>query len=127
MNVGRMLFYDKVDGAIIVDTGEWANVARKKTVEEQIATYKYLSERNRETFDVTELEYGAYARDFAVCSSFRVNITTKKLEFSYPDPNKPGIEQPYQIPLTEQVEELQQAQQETNATLLEFMEASLLT
>lgn len=126
MNVGKMIFYDKVTGERIVDTGEWSNVNIKKTVDQQIATYTELSERNRDTFDVLELPYGAYSQDFAECNGYRVNVETKTLEFSYPDPNEPNVEQPYQAPLSEKVAQLEIAQSETNATLLEFIEASLL-
>lgn len=113
MNVGKMIFYDKITGEKIVDTGEWSNVNVKKTVDQQIATYKELSERNRDTFDVLELPYGAYSQDFAECTGYRVNVETKALEFSYPDPNEPNIEQPYQAPLSEKVKNLE-------ATILEM-------
>lgn len=103
MNVGRMLFYDIESGEVIVDTGTWLNVKKKKNVEEQIVTYKALSERNRESFDVIELEYGQYEQDFAKSIGYRVNPETKELEFSYPDPNEPEVEQPYQAPLSETI------------------------
>lgn len=108
-----MIFYDKVTGEKIVDTGEWSNVNIKKTVDQQITTYKELSERNRDTFDVLELDFGAYSQDFRECNGYRVKVETKTLEFSYPDPNSPGTEQPYQAPLSEQVKNLE-------ATILEM-------
>lgn len=115
MNVGKMIFYDNVTGNKIVDTGEWSNINIKKTVDQQIATYKELSERNRDTFDVLELPYGAYSQDFRECNGYRVNMETGELEFSYPDPNEPDVEQPYQAPLSEQVKTLE-------ATILEMTE-----
>lgn len=125
MNVGKMIFYDKVTGERIIDTGEWSNVNIKKTVDQQIATYTELSERNRDTFDVLELDFGAYSQDFAECNGYRVNVETKTLEFSYPDPNEPNIEQPYQAPLSEKVKQLELAQSVTDTTLLELMESLL--
>lgn len=124
MNIGRMIFYDKVTGEKIVDTGEWSGVIIKKTVEQQIATYTELSERNRDTFDVLELPYGAYAQDFAECNGYRVNLETRTLEFSYPDPNDPGVEQPYQAPLSEKVATLEtqvQTQEQAIADLTIYM------
>lgn len=105
MQLGRMLFYDVVTGLILVDTGEWSCVKRKKTVDEQINTYNVLSERNRESFDVIELQYGQYAQDFAECNGYRVNPTTKTLEFSYPNQNAPEEPQQYIKPLSESVNE----------------------
>lgn len=125
MNIGRMIFYDNVTGEKIVDTGELSNANIKKTVEQQIATYTALSERNRDTFDVLELSYGAYSQDFAECSGYRVNVETKTLEFSYPDPNEPTLEQPYQAPLSEKVKKLELVQSVTDTTLLELMESLL--
>ncbi|USK71776.1 hypothetical protein [Peribacillus asahii] len=109
MNVGRMIFYDKVTGEKIVDTGEWENARIKKTVDEQIDTFKELSERNRETFDVLELAFGERAQDFAECNGYHVNVETKTLEFSYPDPNEPPTEPVYQKPLSIELEETKQA------------------
>lgn len=107
MKVGRMLFFDKTTGEIIIDTGEWENARIKKTVDQQIETYKDLSERNRDTFDVLELEYDAYAQDFSEASGYRVNPETKTLEFSYPDPNQPETPPVYVQPLTEQIATLE--------------------
>lgn len=98
-----MIFYDKVTGEKIVDTGEWANVTIKKTVDQQIATYTALSERNRNTFDVLELEYGAYKQDFAICTSYSMDLETKTLKFGYLDPNQPAVEPPHIPPLSEQI------------------------
>lgn len=124
MNIGKMIFYDNITGEKIVDTGEWSGVNIKKTVDQQIATYKELSERNRDTFDVLELPYGAYSQDFRECIGYRVNVETKALEFSYPDPNEPGVEQPYQAPLSEQVATLEsqvQTQEQAIADLTIYM------
>lgn len=92
MQVGRMIFYDVKDGTIIKDTGEYPNAARKKTVDEQIATYSELRERTRSSFDVLELEFGQYSKEISENTSFRVNPKTKKLEFSKED--KPGNGEP---------------------------------
>lgn len=113
MEIGRKIYYDLETGNLLVDTGERQGAVVSTTVEQDIAVFKTLNERNRETFDVIELEYGQYAQDFAECNGFRVNVETKTLEFSYPDPNEPNIEQPYQAPLSEQVKNLE-------ATILEM-------
>jgi hypothetical protein len=85
-NIGQKLYYDKTTGEVIQRTsqkeGEWA---RQSTLDEDIFGYLALSERNRDTFDVIELPFGAYAQDFAECNGYRVNPITKELEFDYSD------------------------------------------
>jgi len=105
--IGRKLYFDVATGEVILDTGEKMGSVIATTVERDIETYKVLSERNRETFDVIELPYGFYNADFSACNSYRVNPETKEIEFSYPDPNEPEVEQPYRAPLGEEVERLQ--------------------
>lgn len=120
----RRIFYDKTTGESIVQDG-YSEGMVIPTIEQVIATYTALSERNRDTFDVLELPFGAYSQDFAECNGYRVNVETKTLEFSYPDPNEPSVEQPYQAPLSEQVKKLELAQSVTDTTLLELMESLL--
>ena len=106
MNLGMVIFYDNITGEVLVNTGEYKDVKDKKTIEQQINTYSALKERERDSFDYIELAYGDYRADFASMNGYRVNPETKTLEFSYPDPNEPGVEQPYQAPLSEQIAEL---------------------
>jgi hypothetical protein len=107
MQIGRKIFYEKATGNVILDTGERSGSVVVKTVDQDIADFKALSERNRSTFDVIDLPFGAYAQDFAECNGYRVNPSTKALEFSYPDPNQPITTEPiYQKPLSEQNAEL---------------------
>lgn len=103
MKLGRRIYYEKETGNVIKDTGDRQGIVVPTSIEQDIEAFKVLSERNRETFDVIELVYGQYAQDFAEASGYRVNPETKELEFSYPDPNEPEVEQPYQAPLSEVV------------------------
>lgn len=108
--IGRKIYYEIETGNPIVSTSERQGAVIPTTVEQDIQTYKVLSERNRETFDVIELPYGAYCQDFAEANGYRINPETKEIEFSYPDPNAPEEPQEpvYQKPLSEQVEEQQE-------------------
>lgn len=103
--LGRKLFFDITSGNIITDTGERQGSVVSTTIEQDILTFNALSERNRDTFDVLELEYGQYAQDFTESNGYRVNPETKTLEFSYPDPNEPEVEPVYQKPLSEKISE----------------------
>lgn len=127
MQIGKRIYYDVVTGYPLADVGErQGELVFVTTIEQDIATFKVLSERNRDTFDFIELEYGQYKDDFDECGgNYRVNPETKTLEFSYPDPNEPNIEQPYQAPLSEKVKQLELAQSVTDTTLLELMETLL--
>jgi len=110
MEIGRRIYFDIVTGEKLVDTGERSGDVIETTIEHDIAVYRALSERNRESFDYIQLEYGQYAEDFDSCISYRVNPSTNQLEFSYPNPNQPEPEKPaYRKPLSEEVDELKQS------------------
>lgn len=112
--IGRKIYYSTITGEIILTISDRKGpYVHATSIEQDISEFIVLSERNRDTFDVIELEYGQYSQDFAECNGYRVNPETKTLEFSYPDPNEPNIEQPYQAPLSEQVKNLE-------ATILEM-------
>lgn len=98
------IFYDIATGERIqkISRSEGMNTP---SIEQDIATYTSLSERNRDTFDVLELPYEAYEQDFAICNGYSVDVDTKTLKFSYPDPNNPITEQPYVVPLSEKIAE----------------------
>ena len=104
INVGKRIYYDKITGEVILNTGDKQGVVIPMTAEQEIASYTALSERNRETFDVLELDYGEYAQDFAETNGYRINPDTKQIEFSYPDPNETEPSEPiYQEPLSAEV------------------------
>lgn len=98
----RRIFFDSLTGDVIQEIGR-VGAMSLPTIEQDIATYTALSERNRDTFDILELEFGQYMQDFAECNGYRVNPETKELEFSYPDPNEPEAPPVYQSPLSEQI------------------------
>lgn len=122
MKIGRKLFYDLTTGDVLLDTGDREGAVRETTVEQDVAAYRVLSMRNRDTFDVLELPFGAYAKDFAQCTGYRVNVQTSTLEFSYPDPGAVQAEPVYQAPLTEKVATLEGQLSQTNTDLQGFMD-----
>jgi hypothetical protein len=86
------------------------NVYNGATSAQDIANFKLLSERNRNTFDYIELPFGAYAQDFAEGTLTGVDVTAKTPKFSY------GPQQtiPTDKPLTEQLAELKSYTQQMN-------------
>lgn len=103
----RRVYYDTITGETILTTMAVGQHSGVRTVGEDIVTFKPLSERNRSTFDVIELSFGDYQEDFAQAASWRVDVNTRQLLFSYPDPNAPTDPQPYQQPLSTRVAELE--------------------
>lgn len=137
MEIGRKIYFDLETGNIIVDTGERQGSVVPTTVEQDIAAYKDLSERVIGTYAYIELAFGQLAQDFAESNGYRIIVGMipelpsaegyKALEFSYPDSNNPGVDEPvYQKPLSEEVQELKVAQAATDSTLLELMEVVIL-
>lgn len=120
----RRIFYDTETGERIVEVGRSEGMVIP-SVERDIETYSALSGRNKNTFDLLEIPFNSYAQDFAESSDYRVNPKTKKLEFSYPDPNQPNEPQPYHKPLTEQIEELRTENIATMEALAEVYEMAL--
>lgn len=107
--IGRKIYFDVISGDVIVSIPERLGYVKETTIEEDIGRYTALSERNRDTFDVIELEFGQYAQDFAECNGYRVNPETKEIEFSYPDTNEEEPQVPvYRAPLSEEVDGLKQ-------------------
>lgn len=104
--IGRRIYFDVQTGDILVNTGERVgNDITPFTVEYESTIYTKLKDRDRETFDFIELEYGQYAEDFATCSGYKVDVETKTLVFSYGGSEEtPPV---YTKPLTEQVKILE--------------------
>lgn len=122
VQIGRRIFFDVQTGNVLVDTGERQGFVVPTTMEQDILTFKILSEILRETFDVLELKYGQYAQDFAECNGYRVNVDTLTLEFSYPDPNQEEPQEPvYQAPLSEKVIELETRTADVELALADIM------
>jgi hypothetical protein len=89
MELGKRIYFDKLTCNVIAEKSEMQGDVIATTVTQDIATFKALSERNRTTFDVIELPYGTHKQDFSQCSGYRVNPSTRAIEFSYPNPNEP--------------------------------------
>lgn len=104
----RRIFYDKETGEKLVDTGLRINSAPQTTVVYDISVYKSLSERNRETFDVLELDPEEYAADFAEGRLIGVEPETKELRFEYSNPEDPAEPIKPAVPLSKQIEALKE-------------------
>ncbi|SDE82076.1 hypothetical protein SAMN04488542_102256 [Fontibacillus panacisegetis] len=107
MFLGRKIYYQKANGAVIVARNESRGDVRETTIDEDFAMLIDLRNYDRESLGVLTLESGQYAQDFAECNGYRVNPDTLELEFSYLDPSDPEPQEPvYQKPLSLEVDEL---------------------
>lgn len=119
--VGKKIYYDKVTGNVLIDTGELSGYVRETTREEDFITYKALADRVPETVDMIQLEFGKYRGDFAECNGYRVNPITLELEFSYPDPGDSEPQEPvYRKPLSVEVDELKYSDIENRQAIAEL-------
>lgn len=108
MEIGRKIYFDNRTGDILAVVGERSGFVRETTEEEDFSAFKSLSERNKDTVDSLQLEYGQYAEDFAKGYLDHIDPTTKQPYFIYPDPANPGEPPTPTPPLTEQLNELKQ-------------------
>lgn len=91
MQIGMKIYYDKANGNVILNTGEYIGRGYLETTEDQdFISYKELAQRVRETVGVVKLQYGQYSREFAECNGYRVNPATAEVEFTYPGEEKPN-------------------------------------
>lgn len=125
IKVGTRLYYDNQTGIVFFEVPEQVHYAVRdpQSVERDIEVFAVLSERNRDTFDVLELEYGAYQQEFTEASGYRVNPETKKLEFAH----ETGEDGPsvFQKPLTDQIAEVKTENESLNLAIIDIYEIIL--
>lgn len=120
IQIGRMIFYDKGTGQVLITTPSQQGTNVYDNPEDLVAMYPDLRDRDRNTFDVIQLDYGQYDRDFEQASNWQVNLDNKTLEFIYPDPNNPEDPQGFRKALTEEIEELKRADIENKQAIAEL-------
>ena len=116
----RRIYHDSETGEKLVELTFRGGVVAS-TVDQDIANYPILNERYRDSFEVLEIDVGAYSQDFELTNEYKVDLDTKKLLFSYPDSNEPEVEQPYQPPISAEIAQLKERLQMQDATMEELM------
>lgn len=121
MNIGSKIYFDKITGDVIENTGERTGSVVETTREQDFEAYTSLSKREPETVGMIQLEYGAYAEDYAAGGRItRIDLETLKPLFTYPEPVDPETPQEPQPALSEQLAKLEQEN-----TLLKAQNAAL--
>lgn len=82
--LGRRLYFNKITGMVLYDTGERVgeNIV-DTTVEEDFQYSLELRKYDPAIIDHIQLEPGQYNVEFSEAVSYRVNPKTKELEFGY--------------------------------------------
>ena len=114
--IGKRIYYLKVDGRVILDTGEAEGWVNQTTTEQDWRIYSELSKYNKSEVDFIELQFGEFKTEFAECTSYRVNVDTKTLEFDYtPVPEPPEV--PHTPTIHERVDNLELGAEATQEAL----------
>lgn len=103
---GRWIYYDKVSGEILHETGEVKHPDPEYEVKRDPFQYvTKLMDRSPESVGVLKLNPGDLKQDFHEGELVRVNPETHVIEFTYTDPNT-GETLPPQPPMSLQLESL---------------------
>ena len=90
--IGKRIYYLKENGEIVVDTGESEGWVFEHNENFDFSVYTELKKYNKEQIDFIDLKWGEFKTEFAECTSYRVNVDTKQLEFDYtPVPEPPDV------------------------------------
>ncbi|CAH1216161.1 hypothetical protein [Paenibacillus sp. JJ-223] len=123
MDIGAKIYYDRATGNVILNTGERSGDVVETTQEQDFAAYAFLAERVPESVGMLQLEYGAYAADYAEGGVItRINLETMEPLFIYPDPEAPQEPRPA---LSKEVETLKLADIENKEAIAALYEMQL--
>lgn len=129
--IGKKIYYDKNTGELIYAVNERMGAVIETTAEQDRETFTALAERNENSYDVIQLEYGQYREDFVQSSSYRVDVDTKEIIFTYREVDENGgeVEVTPSKPMSVQVEELKtktDSQEKAIAELTEVVTLSMM-
>ena len=106
---GSRVYYLKENGNVVFKTGQAEGWVTEITPEQDWEFYAELQKYTKESLDFIQLQYDEFKTEFAECTSYRVNIETKKLEFEYGEkPNPP------EVPQTPTLHERMETQEKAN-------------
>lgn len=120
----RRIYFDKETGIKIAEFALDNNFI-PMTIEQEIASFKALSERNRDTFSVLELEYDQYAQDFAEGRLIGVDLEKKTPIFEYSNSENPEEPIVPLVPLSVKVEELEVLTMDAMVAVTEVYEETM--
>lgn len=117
--IGKRIYYLKVDGRVVLDTGEAEGWVNPTTSEDDWRIYSDLQKYNKTEVDYIELQFGEFKTEFAECTSYKVNVDTKTLEFDYtPKPEPPDV--PHTPTVHERLDALEKTNEEQDLLISEL-------
>ena len=88
-------------------------------MEQDWGIYSELKKYTKESVDYIELQFGEFKTEFAECTSYRVNVDTKQLEFDYtPVPPSPDV--PHTPTVHERLDALEKTNEEQDLLISEL-------
>lgn len=117
--IGSKIYYCNITGNVIKIICDMRGYIKETSKEEDFKIYSELKERNPNTVDLIQLEYGEYKKLSKESTGVKVDLENKKLIFTYDhlskEPNEPTeIEK-----LNLKIDELTEAQKQQDKILLE--------
>lgn len=100
--LGRRIYYLKTTGDVVCTIGEmegWIVINPHELLDPPLTRKEYdfkiyteLQKYNPEEVDYLELRWGELKTEFEECTSYKININTKEIEFDYtPIPDPPDV------------------------------------
>ena len=121
---GSRVYYLKTNGNVVFKTGQSSGWVTEITPEQDWEIYEELKKYTKESVDFIQLKYDEFKTEFAECTSYRVNVETKTLEFDY-TPIPPSPEVPVAPSLHERVDNLELGAEATQEALDMLLLASM--
>lgn len=116
---GSRVYYLKENGNVVFKTGQAEGWVIEIKPEQDWEIYTELQKYTKESLDFIQLQYDEFKTEFAECTSYRVNIETKKLEFEYGEkPNPPEV--PQTPTIHERLDALEQVNAEQDMLIMEM-------
>lgn len=116
---GSRVYYLKTNGNVVFKTGQSSGWVTEITPEQDWEIYEELKKYTKESLDYIQLKYDEFKTEFSECTSYRVNVDTKQLEFDYtPVPEPPDV--PHTPTVHERLDALEQVNAEQDLLIMEM-------
>lgn len=116
---GSRVYYLKENGNVVFKTGQAEGWVTEITPAQDWEIYEELKKYTKESLDFIQLKYDEFRTEFAECTSYRVNVDTKQLEFDYtPVPEPPEV--PHTPTVHERLDTLEQVNAEQDMLIMEM-------
>ena len=116
---GSRVYYLKENGNVVFKTGQSSGWVTEITPEQDWEIYEELKKYTKESLDYIQLKYDEFKTEFRECTSYRVNVETKTLEFDYtPIPEPPDV--PHTPTVYERLDALEQVNEEQDMLIMEM-------